>query len=101
MKPRERLHFVALQVANEVPPQRQSERVHLVQRFLDLVLAHIPKAGIPSSLQRIESVCLGHGDELYRLAFLTAATRRFVNPLPNLPNPLRQVGKRHKAASYR
>ena len=85
-----------------MPPERRLECVNLVQRLLDLVLAHVAKAGVQRCLQRIESVGLGHSNKGDRAASLsTAATRGFINPIPNLLNPVWQVEVRHKAATYR
>ena len=103
MKAREVLHLVPLQVTDEVPAELEGgDGVHLLQRLLYPVLTDVPKAHIPCGLQRVRSVGLGHGDEchLSRL-YVPAAPCRRVDPLPNLPNPVRQVEKRHKAATYR
>src|SRR6185503_12126240 len=102
MKAPEMLHLVPLQVPDEVPAERQLEGIHLVERFLNAVFTDVPKARVPSGLQRIRSMGLGHRDDRDRFASpVSAAPSRRVDPLPNLPNPVRQVEKRHKAASYR
>ena len=100
MKASEMLHFVPLQVANQVPAKRQGEGVHLFQRLLNPIFTDVPKARVPCGLQRIRSMGFGHRDNRDRLA-VPAAPYRCVDPLSNLPNPVRQVEKRHKAASYR
>src|SRR5687767_128220 len=100
MKTREMLHLVALQVADEMPPERKLEGVHLFQRLLDLVLTNVLKPRVPCGLQRVQSLSLRNRDDPDRL-IVPAAPHRCVDPLPNLPNPVCQVAKRHKAASYR
>src|SRR5919108_4714535 len=99
MKTSEMLHLVPLHVTDHVPAERERQSVHLAERLLDLVLANVPKACVPCGLQRVRSVRLGDGDDCYRLSPpATSALCRCVDPLPNLPNPVRQVEKRHKAA---
>src|SRR5687768_14357830 len=100
IEPWKMFHLVALQVADQVPPEGLRDGAHLVERLLDPVFTNVPEAHTPRGLQRIGPVSLGHRHDRDRLA-VTAAPNRCIDPLPHLPNPVREVEKRHKTPSYR
>jgi hypothetical protein len=73
-----------------------------MQRFLNPILPDVSNTHVPRGLEGVGSMGLGHGnDRDLALLSVPAAPCRCVDPLPNLPNPVRQVEKRHKAATYR
>ena len=86
----EEAHLVALQVADEVPAHRHVDRLHLRQRFLHAVLAHVVDAGLPRGADRLGAVRLRDGDERDALA-MPAARDRAVDPSPRVGDARREV----------
>src|SRR5262245_59839799 len=100
VEPMERLHLVALEMTDEMPPNRNRHLVHLGKRFLDPVLAHVRYARIPCRERSLRPVGLGDCDDC-NLLLVTAASNRFLDLSADGFQPVREVRERHNAATYR
>jgi len=87
-------------MADEMPANRDGDRLHLWQSLLNPVLADISKPSIPGRLYGVRPVGFGDGDDRDRLA-MTATSLRRLDLSAHLSKSVREVGKRHNVPIYR
>src|SRR5438045_265118 len=87
-------------MSDEVPPDRGSDRIHFLERFLNAVFTHVPESSLPRRFRRIGSMGLGYGHYRDALA-MSPSLHGGIDALPNLPQSIRQVRKTHNVPSYR
>src|SRR5690242_13705792 len=100
VEPREELHFVALEVTNEMPAYGDGDEIHLWQGFLHAILTDVSNTGIPGRLNGVRAMRLGYSDDRHPLSVTTAPSCR-LDSISNFSQPVREVWKRHNVASYR
>src|SRR2546423_5238410 len=94
------LRFVPLEMADEVPPDRGMNDIHLGERLLNPVFTDVPEPCFEPGLYGFRAMGLRHGNDRDALSMTSPLNRR-VDFRPDLPQSLRQVRKWHNAPSYR
>jgi hypothetical protein len=78
-----RLHFISLEVTDEMPTNGRTTSCHLAKCLLDAVFADVFEARMPCSGDCIRPMRLCNGDDPNLLA-MPSPTGGFADPLPNL-----------------
>jgi hypothetical protein len=86
-----------LKVADEVPLHWFLDPVHLLQGFLDLVLANDADAGVPGCSDCVWTVGLGDGNDGDALSVATSFNS-CLDPPSHLCHSIGEIREWHKAA---
>jgi hypothetical protein len=88
IEPRHVLRLVPLKMSDEMPADRGTNRIHLVDRLLNPVLTDVPEPCLNCRLDRFGTMRFGHGDDRDLLA-LTPTLDGSLDAVPDLPQAIR------------